>query len=376
MIIQGNKDLLKRRLTVILNSSQSKTPCGCDSWIVSTRKAVDDLLEGGHTVITSIGLNTWELVLYLAASKKGSQVIVSPHIDEDDGEFIFKRTIDEFGLDKDRTAMVFVAPESGLKRPKATWLKRDKAAISLAEVMVPVSIRPGGKLERLLRSNRAGRKIISGYEVQHERTKVGSLRYEREGISFQMDSWDYVTHWTRTHHGPWPGQKRSEFYKSLIESKDEYPNNAFHTIRKIAGDGIIRASSKRMRGGVEAVAFTESHPRDVLSRMRWLPKRVNWNFEPYGIAVAKDTAKKMGIRPVIYGVDEDRESLSQDDRPYFQSRGQKDVDWTSEREWRYIGDLDFFGLDSEQIKFLVWSNQEVSVMDKEAGWRTLFLGPG
>jgi hypothetical protein len=376
MLIQGNKDLLKRKLTVILNSSQSKTPCGRDGWIVSTTRAVNDLLDGGHTLITSIGLVTWELVVYLAAARNAPQVIVSPYVDDDNGKTIYETTIDEFGLDPEKTAMVFVAPELHFNKPKSTWVKRDRAAVSLAATMVPVSIRPDGKLRRLLESNRTGRSVISDYEVKHERSLVRPPQYEKEMISFDMKNWDFITHWTRTHHGPWPGQKKSDFYRSLIESENEYPNNAFNTIRRIAREGIIRASSKRLRAGVKAVAFTESGPADVLGKMRWLPKRVNWNFEPYGIAIERKAAEKMGIRPVIYGGDKDYDSLPRIDRPYFQSRGQRDVDWTSEKEWRHIGDLDFSNLKDEQILFWVWSRRELPIMERESGWRTLSIHNG
>jgi hypothetical protein len=376
MLIQGNKDLLKRKLTVILNSSQSKTPCGRDGWIVSTTRAVNDLLDGGHTLITSIGLVTWELVVYLAAARNAPQVIVSPYVDDDNGKTIYETTIDEFGLDPEKTAMVFVAPELHFNKPKSTWVKRDRAAVSLAATMVPVSIRPDGKLRRLLESNRTGRSVISDYEVKHERSLVRPPQYEKEMISFDMKNWDFITHWTRTHHGPWPGQKKSDFYRSLIESENEYPNNAFNTIRRIAREGIIRASSKRLRAGVKAVAFTESGPADVLGKMRWLPKRVNWNFEPYGIAIERKAAEKMGIRPVIYGGDKDYDSLPRIDRPYFQSRGQRDVDWTSEKEWRHIGDLDFSNLKDEQILFWAWSRRELPIMERETGWRTLSIHNG
>jgi hypothetical protein len=376
MLIQGNKDLLKRKLTVILNSSQSKTPCGRDGWIVSTTRAVNDLLGGGHTLITSIGLVTWELVVYLAAARNAPQVIVSPYVDDDNGKTIYETTIDEFGLDPEKTAMVFVAPELHFNKPKSTWVKRDRAAVSLAATMVPVSIRPDGKLRRLLESNRTGRSVISDYEVKHERSLVRPPQYEKEMISFDMKNWDFITHWTRTHHGPWPGQKKSDFYRSLIESENEYPNNAFNTIRRIAREGIIRASSKRLRAGVKAVAFTESGPADVLGKMRWLPKRVNWNFEPYGIAIERKAAEKMGIRPVIYGGDKDYDSLPRIDRPYFQSRGQRDVDWTSEKEWRHIGDLDFSNLKDEQILFWAWSRRELPIMERETGWRTLSIHNG
>jgi hypothetical protein len=79
MIVQGNRDLLKAKLAVILNSSQSKTPCGNDSWIAATSKAVAELVESRYTLITSIELMTWELAVYLVSKNDGSQILVSPH---------------------------------------------------------------------------------------------------------------------------------------------------------------------------------------------------------------------------------------------------------------------------------------------------------
>jgi hypothetical protein len=364
MIVQGNRDLLNDKLAVVLNSSQSKTPCGNDQWVTALSTAITDLVESGYTIITSIGLITWELAVYLVRKNNGNQIVVSPYCDDVNGEIIFRKTVDEFGLDDDRAAMVFVAPETNLRKPKATWLKRDKAAISLANLVVPVSIRPGGRLQNLLETLCDDRKILSKYQIEYGKPIIRPPRYANKSIRFKRESWDYITHWTRTQHGPWPGQTKRDFYKQLLESENEYPNNAFNTLRNMAEEGIIRASSEKIRDALEVVGFTESSPREVLGQMRWLPKRVNWNFEPYGVAISKKAVSSIGIRPVIYGYDDDYERLANADRPYFQSRGQKDVDWSMEREWRHIGDLDLSKIPPEDLMFLVWCIEEADLLRK------------
>jgi len=373
MIVQGNRDLLNGKLAVILNSSQSKMPCGNDPWVATTSTAVADLIESGYTIITSIGLITWELAVYLVARNDGNQIVVSPHCDNENGRIIFQSTVDEFGLDDDRTAMVFVAPETSLRKPKATWLKRDKAAITLANLLVPVSIRPGGRLENLLKTPGDERGILSKYQIEYKKPIVRPPRYGDKPISFNIENWNYITHWTRTQHGPWLGQTKRDFYRQLIKSENEYPNSAFDALINIAEEGIIRASSKKIRDSLEVVGFTESNPREVLSQMRWLPKRVSWNFEPYGIAIRKRAASGIGIRPVIYGYPEDYMRLPNPDKPYFQSRGQRDVDWSVEREWRHIGDLDLSKIPPEDLTFLIWRKEEADHLRKITASKVLVL---
>ncbi len=373
MIVQGNRDLLTGKLAVILNSSQSKTPCGNDSWVAATSIAIADLVRSGYTIITSIGLTTWELAAYLVSENDGDQIIVSPYNDNENGKIIFQKTIHDFGLDIDRTAMVFVAPEPDSRKPKATWLKRDKAAITLANLLVPVSIRPEGRLENLLKTLGDEQGILSKYQIEYKKPIVRPPGYKDKSISSNFEGWDYITHWTRTHHGPWPGQTKRDFYKQLIKSENIYPNSAFNVLTNIAEEGMVRASSKKIRDGLEVVGFTESTPREVLSQMRWLPKKVNWNFEPYGIAIRKRAASEIGIKPVIYGYPDDYELLPDPDKPYFQSRGQRDIDWSTEREWRHIGDLDLSKIPREDLTFLIWRKEENDLMRQITASEVLVL---
>jgi hypothetical protein len=367
MILLGNSILLHEKLAVVINSSQSKTPCGNDSWIKQSALAVSELLSSGYTIITSIGITTWELPVYLVKLYGGNQVIISPVFDGSNGENIYNDTLVEFGLNRENAAMIFVKPEDSIGSPKENWIRRDKAALSLAQSIVPVSIRPGGRIQDLLDDDSLRTKFNSNFNTPFSKPLVSRRRYQIKSIR-RFENWNFITHWTKTCHGPWPGEKKIDYYARLVASGNSYPGQAFDTLGNIISEGKISGSSNWMRGGSKAIGFTETEPSQALSLMRWRSKRVNWNFEPYGVAIDKTIASEFGIRPVIYGDDSDYKQLSDQNKPYFQSRIGADVDWSLEREWRHIGDLDLDKISSDKIVYLVWEQDElVKLKNKVSG---------
>jgi hypothetical protein len=358
MIMLGNKELLNGKLAVILNSSQSKTPCGSDLWITRTKSAVEELIGSGYTIITSLELMTWELAVYLTSLNKGRQIIISPVFDNLDGNSIFQKTIADFDLDESQTAMVFVKPQEKSQSPKDNWPRRDQAAVTLAQRIFPISIRNNGRLQKLLAVDVDSKKIDNKFKIEHAKSMISPPRYDIKLARNEFCDWDYITHWTRTCYGPWPGEKRAEFYQRLLNSKNEYPNNAFNTLSNIIKEQKIQASSHKIREGWSVIGFTEASPPDVLKLLRWCPKRVNWSFEPYGIAISKRAAGRLGIRPVLYGTDQTYEKLPQSEKPYFQNKGKSDVDWSREQECRHLGDLDLHLIAPDEIAYLVWNQDE------------------
>jgi hypothetical protein len=366
MKVLGNAGLTRTDKALILNSSQSKTPCGNDQWIRATSDAVQWLIESGYTLISSTGLNTWEIIVYLVSKHKGNQLIICPFTGESDESFIYSDIVESFKLEPDRTAMVSIEKEQGTAGGKKGWFSRDMAAVDLANIIVPVSIRPKGKLEKLIEKAGGDRAIDTRFNVEYRRPTVSPPRYSGRDLKINLEKWDHVTHWTRTRHGPWPGQLEFDYYGSITKSESEYPNNAFNTLVNIARERILRGSSQRIREGRRVIGFTESHPEETLRRIRWLPKRVNWNFEPYAVAINKRKAADLGIKPVIYGDSGDYSSLDNDKKPYFQSRGRKNVDWSEEKEWRYPGDLDLNRIDRDDLIYIVLNEPEKRILRKIA----------
>ena len=69
-----------------------------------------------------------------------------------------------------------------------------------------------------------------------------------------------------------------------------------------------------------------------------------------------------GARPVLYGDESMWQNMNESDRPFFQpahSSGSTSddtdsgIDWTVEREWRHIGDLDLSRLSHEDALVFV-----------------------
>ena len=138
----------------------------------------------------------------------------------------------------------------------------------------------------------------------------------------------------------------------------------------------IYASSKRIRKSIRCVGFSDLDPKSMLNWMRWLPKRVGWNFEPYGIAVKKEATGKAGIRRVIYGDDKLYDKLPENDKPYFQSRGEKNVDWSQENEWRKIGDLTISDISGKDMVLMVWKKTEALELSKITDIKCISLYSG
>jgi hypothetical protein len=356
------------RRCVILNSRQSKRPCNRDDWVRATARVVDGVIRHGLTVITSTGLNTWELTAHLVNIGGGQQTIVLPPIAEESIPSLITRTIDDFMLDP--TRCLFVVPSSDSvpgKCAKDFWPERDLLAVELADVILPLSIRPGGKFDRLQnQAATAGKEICSDFRVDYRRP-VDRLQYDFKDSTLNPALDDpnrrYVIHWTRSSHEPYPAETRFEYYRDILAS-DGYCRSAYHTLLRIATDGTIKGSSRFIRGGHRVVSLSALEPREAVRLMRWRRRYVSYSFEPYGVAVRTDIAIAAGLRPVIYGDDDLYSQLADSDRPFFQSRGSEISDWRPEAEWRCLGDLSLQRLPADGIKLVAHTCQEAFALQK------------
>ena len=149
MRIAGNQKLIETKKAAILNSSQSKLPCGNDSWIKAANNTVEQFVKSGYTLLTSIGLNTWEIIVHLTSIYNGDQIICiaddNPNLDK-----TFNDLINRFNLNPEKTALICGDYKKSLSKPKTNWLNRDKMIFEMADLLVPVSIKRNGKLEKLI----------------------------------------------------------------------------------------------------------------------------------------------------------------------------------------------------------------------------------
>jgi hypothetical protein len=159
------------------------------------------------------------------------------------------------------------------------------------------------------------------------------------------EPWRYLSHWTRRRHGPWPGQGRDGFLDDLILARPSSDHSAIAALKRILRDERLIASRRTVKGGVPVVSFTEVPLTEIPRRRVYRAHRKRWDFESYGMCIDRQWLESQGARPVIYLGSREGALLDLRDRPFVQldrsiTRSGREIDWTLEREWRYVGDLD------------------------------------
>ena len=375
-VVRGDSRLLEKSSTVILNSRQTKTPVGTDLWVIKTVEACREAIEQGRPVIASIGMNTWELVLWAVGEYGGQAIVICPlesgkSIEETIVEIAF-----DFNLELEKHAWIFIPDEaeSGKSRSGKSWWKaRDRLAIELASNIVPVGEREGGFLDQLIEdwSGISEKNVDDRFRTKYSGKTNGELKFKVPDSCPIFENWNHLTHWTCRTYRPWPGETASEFYRAIANSGDEYPRSASGTLKRILAEGCLRGSGRHMRGDMPVVAFTSLEPVDALKLMKWRKRYVRPTFEPYGIAIFYRSAIKAGIRMVTY-VKNGEETSEIVSLPEL-TQGYGTGDWLKEKEWRAIGDVDLCAIPEEDVIVLVPSEKEAVEFRKITEFRVIGL---
>jgi hypothetical protein len=238
---------------------------------------------------------------------------------------------------------------------KAWWDDRDRLAIRLARHVVPVSIRPDGRMEKLFKQElRDDQTVNLRFRTRYRSRSKDAWKLDLPAETASFEDWGYLTHWTRRCYGPWPGETSADYYRAIAASGESYTRSAACTLKRILQEGVIRGSGARIRNGTPVVAFTALDPSGALSLMRWRKRFVRPTFEPYGIAVHSRSASKAGIRPVTY--------LRSDEKPLEgmpeMIQGYGTGDWPAEKEWRCVGDVNLADIPDEDVLVLVPSERD------------------
>lgn len=345
----GSERVWNSPKAAILNSRQSKFPLGSDRWVVSTGRAVASLHERDWALVTSLGLKTWELSLAFAARLGLPAIIIIPEQIDERASFMAD-ICRRFGLSGERTAFGFLEEPSGI-RPKKTWPVRDAAVAQLADRLLPVSIRPGGKMAALVEANR--HKVDFTFGTPYDTGTRPRPRYDAAILNPAIDWKKWLIHFTRSSDGPWPDETDLDFYSGIIASTEEYCRSARRTLAHILKTGTIRGSAARIRGGFSVVPLAEVTPDSVSCLFRYRPRLLNPGLEPFGIAVTRQAAASLGIRPVLYGTPDLYDRLPKEAQPFFQHRGGFDSQWMIEHEWRHQGDLPLGRIPPESLRIVV-----------------------
>jgi hypothetical protein len=340
----------------IVNSRQRRLPYADDPWLASTSSAAERAISSNRTVVSSIGMITWEWMVWNIARLRGHQIIVMPRGKVAALQDRVREVIDDFCLAEERAT--FLMPFSPKDKPfrKVVYPERDRWVVALAHHIQPVAVRSSGIMSRLLNEPSLSGKIDTSSRITPSKSRrrpdiLRQLASKSDTLIRYADGFEYLTHWTRACHGPWLGERSSDFYSKLFLADSGYPRDGIATLKRILIEGRIRASGRMMPGGIPMTSWTATSPAELLKIIRWRPGYIRWNFEPYGISIQTHFLKSLGARKVTYGTSERFDQPDSADRAFFQ-RITPDRDWSIEQEWRLPGDFSLRDLKPDDA--VVW----------------------
>jgi hypothetical protein len=151
------------------------------------------------------------------------------------------------------------------------------------------------------------------------------------------------------------------------------PNKApLEVLQTIITENCIRASSRAIKGAARVVCFCEAPlwaMRAAYSAAKYDPLTFQFNepvhgrclgYQPYGLLFDKRTAYRFGARPVLYMSAVESSGMPASIRwriGEFCAPGQPAAtDFSHEREWRCLGDVDLNALPSDaEVRIVVWT---------------------
>jgi len=308
-------------------------------------------------------MNTWELPLAAASSMGLKTFVVVPDSGEDHHSLI-RDIAGRFHLDLNRTGFWLIKCQTG-KSAKDSWPARDKAIAAIADFLIPISIRPGGNLEKLL--NQYSEKILNNFRMPYRETSRHRPKYAAYHCRTDLPDENILIHFTRSAAGPWPDETDFEFYRAMIDSGNQYCRSARESLLHILNTKTIYASARNIRDGCRVVGFTRLSPENMSDLFRYRPRLVNPYFEPYGVGITISAADRTGIRPVLYGLPQMYPTLAPEDRPFFQNMGGNGGRWKAEQEWRHLSDFGFENIPESELCVFVPDNDEARFFRNRTG---------
>lgn len=351
----------------VLLSRQPLQPSAITPWVRATEQAIRWLGEKGYSILTSEGIQTYELILYFCVKYRINKIVI---LCSSDMHHFINRYLwvkDQFDCFSSNT--VFVPMISSKK--ENCYKLRDQYIVENADLLLPVSIRNCGEMARLLEARQIMElPINSRFQIPYEH-RLSPLKYSIKpdsiGKSIKSIQNEYIVHWTRSSSYAWPGERLQTYYNAVSVSRN-YPRNAFFTLQNIISSSTIKASSRHMSRDVRVVSFTGHSPLFFSSLMDWRSRYKEMSFEPYGIGIEKSAAFQSGVRPVIY--QKNRNCNSSKERWLIQTNGKSSY-WPNENEYRYPDDVDLSLFSAEQLICFCLCADEAHYIEQKFGIRTL-----
>lgn len=184
--------------------------------------------------------------------------------------------------------------------------------------------------------------------------------------------WPLLTHCTRASCGPAVDESAFTHRQRLWFQGREDSQHPLITLERICRQKLLRGSKKLTRGGLHCVSFSAVPLGKLLSRRVYRSHLSRWDWEPYGILIDRDLLADLGAQPVIYGTDEDFDRLTSEQRAFFQSQGSTH-DWTAEKEWRMIGDLDLGSLPKQLVHVFTATRRQALHIAARHPWSVFWI---
>lgn len=186
------------------------------------------------------------------------------------------------------------------------------------------------------------------------------------------DEWTFLSHTTRACAGPWPGQSMPDYVDSILDDAEDADHSAIAALERIVTQRQLLAASRMIRGGYAVVCLTAVPLLDLPPLRKFQTHRSRWDFEPYGICIRQRWLQDRGARPVVYGDESTWQSLGEGDRPFFQLTSSPSsspgTDWSVEREWRHVGDLDLSDLPAKEGLLFVRRYEDAVQLSRSSPW--------
>lgn len=161
----------------------------------------------------------------------------------------------------------------------------------------------------------------------------------------ELPAGEFLIHCTRGTTDTWPDQQESEYLDELIFQDAGRDHSLERALTRILATGRIHAGNRLTRDKQKVVCFTSATLEELKKLTKFRSHLKRWDFQPVGIAIRKSALKQRGARRVIYGDETTWENLPAKDQPFFQiakstTRTGNVLDWTVEKEWRVLGDVE------------------------------------
>lgn len=354
-------------------SRQPLRPNADSRWLRQTREAVRWLKDSGCGVISSVGMQTWELITACASLERVPLHLCVVCPNECSKEKLQNKILQAFDLQADLVDIQFLRTDCKAPTCPACRGIRDKTIIRKADILAPISLSPNGNMSRLLKANGArDSSLVEHFAVRYSgRTEPLQYRIFPSNLNPELReiAKNHLFHWTRATNGLWPDERKIDYYKDLFESR-AWCRDAFQTLRHIVKSDRLIASSFRMPGRIPTVSFSGLPPAAVLPLMRWRARYRRMSFEPYAIGITRRAADRIGIRPVLY-FDRGKNRLSGSPDVWLSQSTGIITDWRAEREYRCRGSVRLSSVNKSELLLICRLPEEARTIAAETGLRAI-----